>query len=42
MSDILSVRYESEKMLTSSVISDVISFFVTSKSQKIQKINENR
>ena len=33
---------ESEKMLTASVISDVISFFVTKKCQKIRKIDENR
>ena len=32
---------EREKMLTSSVISDVNSFFVTRKCQKIQKIDEN-
>ena len=30
-----------KKMQASSVISDVISFFVTRKSEKIQKIDEN-
>ena len=30
-----------KKMLTSSVISDVISFFETSKSKKMQKIDKN-
>ena len=35
------MKYESEKMLTSSAISDVISFFVTRKCQKIQQNDEN-
>ena len=33
---------ESKKVLTSTVISDVLSFFITKKYQKIQKIDENR